>query len=128
MRNAIGSGIANSWESLGAGFNSDFGLQTKSLDFPSSSDFPTVYRVGHYVAGSSGKSIRKGNPRKRRPLRKRGPKVVKKVALSDSVHRKLGFTVGQIEKRKAEGEIEDGVHVAQRLKSLAVPIEGLSKK
>lgn len=112
-------------ELASVGLHSKFDSVGRSSGNPSLHDYPTDYRTSSFSAGSSGKSKRRGNPRKMPHMSKRRPKSLKILPHADFVQKKKGVTVGQIEKRKAEGEIVGKIHVAQRPKTLPVPFEGL---
>ncbi|VVB02056.1 unnamed protein product [Arabis nemorensis] len=58
LKDAIGSGIANSRKALNEGIQSDDAFSLHYSGNPSFFDSPTDYRIGFYEAGSSGKSKR----------------------------------------------------------------------
>lgn len=126
MRDAIGSGIANSGKPWIEGVQSEGELVRYDVGSSFFSDYPTGYIIGLSEAGSSGKSFRKGKPRKRPHMRKRKLKVAEDSSLTLTLGNKEGGLIGKGDKRKVDGEIEGVEHQAQRHKSLAVSSEGLS--
>ncbi|VVB07335.1 unnamed protein product [Arabis nemorensis] len=65
LKDAILSGKDNSLPPMKDGFESEGGIAMLEDGLSFLSDAPTGYRTGFYEAGSSGKSLKKGKPRRR---------------------------------------------------------------
>lgn len=90
------------------------------------SDYPTGYRTSSLDAGSSGKSVLRSKPRNRPHMNRRKARASVVTDQTISPTNFLEVSKDLEGKRKAEGIIEGVIHETQRLKSMAVPKEGLS--
>lgn len=108
------------------GFQSEGEVSLSSACNSFFSDCPTGFRIDFSEAGSSGKSIRKGKPRKGSHLSKRRQRVTVESNLAITSAKKEGDLVGNVVKRKAEGKADEKDHLVRCLKKLIVLIEGLS--